>query len=490
MANTPETIDIVELIEQNPIVRLTNTYKSKLIEKIKTIFNESDQHLFVSSFYCYLNYDTKKDFVIDLDNVWKWLGFNNKANAKIVLEKNFTPEIDYRSLLLNSQEQKKNGRGGHNRQTVLMTIKTFKLLCLKAGTKKAEQIHEYYINLEETLQEAINEESNELRLQLEQKNKQIEEQNIKIEKTKKEKELLREATILEQFPINTECVYYGLIDDTNDEQERLVKFGQSNDLNKRVKQHKKTFTNFRLVNAFKVDNKQLIENAIKTNSVLNKFRRSLIVNGINQTELLAINELTMTELCRNIHNIIYSNEITAENFMKVLEEQRFLKTDNLLLKGENERLKIENKKLLKNYKIKTVSKMETFTLPVQNEEVTTEGEVANSINEIIYNQHMSQLKRIAKRKDGFFHINGKKYEKLYGSREEVWNETAYRTRGELVKTELILNKEGKIVSKKKHISSKEFNRLQNVIDEKIKNAKNNIITTSIQPTIENLTFTL
>ena len=41
------------------------------------------QKLFVSSFYCYLNYDKNKDFVIDLDNVWKWLGFSNK---KIMLK--------------------------------------------------------------------------------------------------------------------------------------------------------------------------------------------------------------------------------------------------------------------------------------------------------------------------------------------------------------------------------------------------------------------
>lgn len=32
-----------------------------------------------------------------------------------------------------------------------MNIKTFKLFCLKAGTKKADQIYEYYINLEEAL---------------------------------------------------------------------------------------------------------------------------------------------------------------------------------------------------------------------------------------------------------------------------------------------------------------------------------------------------
>jgi hypothetical protein len=36
--------------------------------------------------------------------------------------------------------------GGHNKQTILLTIKCFKSLCLKAQTKKAGEIHEYYMS--------------------------------------------------------------------------------------------------------------------------------------------------------------------------------------------------------------------------------------------------------------------------------------------------------------------------------------------------------
>ena len=42
---------------------------------------------------------------------------------------------------------------------------------MKAETKKADEIHEYYIKLEELLQETLNEESDELRNQLEEKSK-------------------------------------------------------------------------------------------------------------------------------------------------------------------------------------------------------------------------------------------------------------------------------------------------------------------------------
>ena len=66
-------LNIVELIEKNPIVNLSNTYNNKLLSKIKVTFSEIQQKLFVSSFYCFLNYNQLNDYVIDLDNVWKWL---------------------------------------------------------------------------------------------------------------------------------------------------------------------------------------------------------------------------------------------------------------------------------------------------------------------------------------------------------------------------------------------------------------------------------
>ena len=80
--------------------------KKILILFVKNNFSNYEQQLFVASFYCYLNYDFKNDFVIDLDNVWKWLGFSQKDSAKRVLEKNFIVENNYKILLHNSAEQK------------------------------------------------------------------------------------------------------------------------------------------------------------------------------------------------------------------------------------------------------------------------------------------------------------------------------------------------------------------------------------------------
>jgi hypothetical protein len=169
-----QTLDIVNLIEKSPLTRLSQDYQTKLLSKIKTTFTDSQQQLFVASFYCYLNHNSKKDFVIDLDNIWKWVGFSRKSDAKRVL-KYFNVDIDYKIFAAETSaaDIQKDNRGGHNKEQIIMTVNTFKKFCLKAGTKKADEIHDYYIKLEELLQETMNEESHELRLQLERKDQEI-----------------------------------------------------------------------------------------------------------------------------------------------------------------------------------------------------------------------------------------------------------------------------------------------------------------------------
>ena len=200
------SLNIVDLIENNTVLNLSPDYNNRFINKVKETFTETQQQMFVSSFYCYLNYHQTNDFVIDLDNIWKWLGFSQKAMAKRSLEKYFTIDKDYKVLLCRPAEQTNDTKGGHNKQIILLNIRTFKLFCIKAGTEKANEIHEYFIKLEDIMNEIIKEECAELK-------EKIENQKIS---NKVEKELLREKTLIEQFPVNTQCVYYGLVDNTNE----------------------------------------------------------------------------------------------------------------------------------------------------------------------------------------------------------------------------------------------------------------------------------
>jgi len=93
-----QKLDIVELIEQNPITKLSKNYQGKFIQKIQENFTDLQQKLIVASFFCYLNYNSKTDFVIDFDTIWKWLGFSRKEHCKVVLLKHFTLDIDYKII--------------------------------------------------------------------------------------------------------------------------------------------------------------------------------------------------------------------------------------------------------------------------------------------------------------------------------------------------------------------------------------------------------
>lgn len=424
-------LNIVELIENNPLTKLSNTYQNKLITKIKNNFSDEEQQMFVASFYCYLNYNKNTDFVIDLDNVWKWLDFTKKDKAKNLLEKFFTSDMDYKLLLPPKGEQ--TGRGGHNKEKIMLTVKTFKSLCLKACTKKADQIHKYYLKLEETLQEVLNEETNELRIQLQEKDKLL-------QNSEKDKILIKEKTLLEQFPNNVECVYYGIIDNVSDKNEKLIKFGSSNFLAERIERHKKTFTNFYLLHAFKVDNKVLIENAIKKHEILSKIRRTIKIQNTSYTELLAITSLSIEQINTIIKDIIMNLEYNPENYIKILKEYDSVKKQNIVLVEENQKLKNENMKLLKKYKINSLRN--------------------DNISSVDYNNITNSLKRISKSKDGLYHINGKIYKLCAGTRQEVWDEIAYKTTGGLTKNQLLINKKGILVSKTKFIYEKQHNKFE------------------------------
>ena len=61
--------------------------------------------------------------------------------------------------------------------------------------------------------------------------------------------------------------------------------------------------------------------------------------------------------------------------------------------------------------------------------------------------------------DGLYHIKGKSYSALVGSRAQVWHGSAYHTSGGLKKDDLMQNSAGRIVSKSKHFSAKREKRL-------------------------------
>ena len=179
-------VDIKTLIQTSSI----GIYdKTKLIVKLEEHFSEEEQKLYVSNLFLYLNYHPVDDFVVNLETVWKFIGFANKGNAKRTLENNFTKNKDYKIALLRSEKRK--NEGGHNEETIMLNINTFKKLCLKSNTDKADKIHDYYIKLEMVYNELIKEQLKEQRTILQEQQNKLEE---KTEQLEEQKNLIEEKT--------------------------------------------------------------------------------------------------------------------------------------------------------------------------------------------------------------------------------------------------------------------------------------------------------
>jgi len=264
-----ESLNIINLIEKKSITRLSKDYENRLLVKIKENFNEEQQQLFVTSFYCYLNYDSKNDFVVDFDYVWKWLGFSRKNDGKKVINKNFIIDSDYKVektatetcvAVFEDDNKDKIKNGGQNKETIMLTVNAFKKFCLKAGTKKADEVHDYYIKLEELLHETMNEESNELKKQLEEKTDKIEQLNQKLH-IKNSLKIITE----EKF------VIYLLVAYINDRTVYII--GKTADLTRR-------YRNYRLKGVLvqEKDVKLMYYKSCRSSSILKVVEKSVILN--------------------------------------------------------------------------------------------------------------------------------------------------------------------------------------------------------------------
>ena len=330
------SIDIVNLIESNPITKLNGNYQSKLIEKVQKKFNNYEQQMFLASFYCYLNYDYKNDFVIDLDHVWQWLGFSQKYNSKYMLEKQFTINKDYKILTFAPEGSgaKKETRGGHNKEKIILNIDTFKKFCLKAGTKKADEIHEYFIKLELVLQEILIEETNELKeqlLQVEDKKKQEYE-----DKLAKQKILEREKILLKEYATSG-AIFYVIKVKSFENGQYIVKIGESRiGITNRYKEHKSKYPECLLLDCFAVNKSKDFETFIKDHELIKENRVNDLLGHESELELFLIGKKLSYQTFLGIvnNNLKYFNQNDTHK-LELENEQLKLKLEMQNVNSEN-----------------------------------------------------------------------------------------------------------------------------------------------------------
>lgn len=144
-----------------------------------------------------------------------------------------------------------------NRECISLTVNTFKKFCLKAGTKKADEVHDYYIRLETLIQETLNEETAELKDQLQKKDEVIMNKIEQFQKLQYNHERLLYKRSKHQVR-KGKCFYITRQNDVHNK----YKFGITNDLNSRISAYRTyDITDFLYI-AFTDDNR-LLEDCVK-----------------------------------------------------------------------------------------------------------------------------------------------------------------------------------------------------------------------------------
>jgi hypothetical protein len=418
----PEPFNIVDLIEKDTSIRLVRTYQTALITKIQNNFNPEEQQLFVASFYCYLKYDSKKDFVIDFNDVWKWCGFSRKEEGKRLLKKHFVEGVDYKVEIFappiggkpisEDEEKEKSAQseesigfpaiggkpisedeykektaqseesigfppiggkpnvGGRPKEKIVLTVNTFKKFCMKAGTKKADEVHEYYIKLEELLQETLKEQSDELQKQLEQKEKQLEFKNEVIRLTKADSDKYKSSyhqmvKVHDSLKLRRnyhkfkqgKCCY--IISDKWREK-LYYKFGETDDINTRLQNYRCSMPDCRIEFLVYLNDSSFLEKAIK-------YKYSKNLTSLNHEYVTGI----------PLVNII-------ETFKKFIKELNFEATfENNLSDYNDPYSETEETTTDFSQPSNSLSQEETHEEKNTNEELDEKEEVSDEIEEVL-----------------------------------------------------------------------------------------------------------
>jgi hypothetical protein len=133
--------DIMNMIENWSIESLSEGfYETKLYVELKENLNEQEKKLFLASYRYSQKYNAATDFLVDFSDVWKWCGCEGKIEAVNMLKNGFKADVDYKI---------------DDAENYMLSLNTFKLFCLRAGTKRSDEYMDYYIKVQNVLMKTI-----------------------------------------------------------------------------------------------------------------------------------------------------------------------------------------------------------------------------------------------------------------------------------------------------------------------------------------------
>jgi hypothetical protein len=235
-------------------------------------FTNDEQRRFVEDYEKYLEHgDDSTKHIVNLDDVWKSIGYKNKSSAKQHILSNYIKGEDY---VLS------------NKDTILLNVNAFRMMCLTAKTKEGMQTRVNYMKMKTIFQTYIKQTNAAIIDEMKNKSK------IALEMQAKQLELQRHDHLIESYK-NKQCMYVFRVNQ-NDSEDLIVKLGQTKNIAQRAKTLlKEEHKDILLLDVFPCDQAHNFEQYL--------FKRTDIKD----------NRITNTKLVRLTQDFTYNNLIST-----------------------------------------------------------------------------------------------------------------------------------------------------------------------------------
>ena len=281
-----------------------NEVDKQLLQLLNEQLNTEEQKLFVKSFQIYLFHnDNDTAFIIDLDNIYKWIGFSRKDPAKRVLIKFFENNKDY--IIKNEVFHRSVGNSnGRPSELIFLTINCFKKFCMKVSTKRANEICNYYLKMENIMHQYINNINKENSEKILKINTELQNANIQIE--------IERHNILIQIYSMRRVVYIMKVITLKDGY-FIIKIGESENIKERIEKLSTEFnTKIIVLDIFTCEDSRAFEKFLHKHPDINKHKYLELINNKSSTELFKVS-------LKDYHKIVkYANKY-LNNYNKNIE---------------------------------------------------------------------------------------------------------------------------------------------------------------------------
>jgi predicted GIY-YIG superfamily endonuclease/phage anti-repressor protein len=220
------------------------------LKKYSTVPNQ-----FIDDFFNLMDYKEfeSNEKIIDLDKVVKWLDIN-KGMAKKTLIKSYRKNIDF----IIKKVVKPKGKGGQNAEKILLTIRCFKKFCQLTKSKHGDNVRNYFIDVEYTLNKY--------------KNYIIEGLSEKMDSIKKSR----------KPKVNPEKAIIYIFKTPDSKENSLYKIGRTKDLTKRLQSHQSGLSeDIEILFYLETDDAKTVESCIKNFAKKYQYRKYKEVYEVN-----------------------------------------------------------------------------------------------------------------------------------------------------------------------------------------------------------------